>query len=372
MNIQSLKSILDCRIVADRLGISQENCFKGHDTRSGKSFKLHKDYFICWNCGVKGDAIKLVQDVKNIEFKQALHWLTQQFAPYLLDETKPVDNTQDILFKVIELSKIAWEKHPNKKRMQDYLIQKRGFIPTEIGFADPKIKDKLLEKYSVKELKQAKVLGETENFYIAGRIILPVYYKDRLLGYVARSLDGKHPKTINNINADYNSFMYSLNVGKSICVCEGDLDTLKVQLAGYNSCGLLGLHISQERLELFKPFEEINLFLDQDSAGDKGVCKFFFEAMKIKELRAKPIYVCKLPYNKKDPCDCTIEEIRQAFERRESIVAYAVKVCLPNETGQALWKAHEFLNNIHDELTRTFVEDVVRVELAKISKGGMK
>jgi DNA primase catalytic core len=91
--------------VADKLGLElhkegkkyQGDCPTGHASSGKRCFTVnpenkthreHSNYFYCFSCGISGDAVKLVEIVKNISNSEAIDWLLDQFN--LKDKLKKV------------------------------------------------------------------------------------------------------------------------------------------------------------------------------------------------------------------------------------------------------------------------------------------
>ena len=56
-------------------------CPTGHPSLSGSSFHITPslNLYHCWNCGIGGDNIKLVEDLKGFTFLESLSWLINTF-----------------------------------------------------------------------------------------------------------------------------------------------------------------------------------------------------------------------------------------------------------------------------------------------------
>src|SRR5260221_10963544 len=88
--------------VANRLGILEKyniqkagnsylgDCPTGHGSENHKCFGLNTEgnYFHCFHCNHAGDVISLVQLVQQVEYKQALLWLAENFQPDLVPEVQ--------------------------------------------------------------------------------------------------------------------------------------------------------------------------------------------------------------------------------------------------------------------------------------------
>jgi len=112
---------------------------------------------------------------------------------------------------------------------------------------------------------------QDNKFYIStktdlrNRIIIPFYYKQKLSGYTARSINNKKPKYITNSQP---GFVFNLDNqirNNFIILCEGPIDALLVQ-----GISILGSNISSQQLALINSLnKKIILVPDRDKAGSK-------------------------------------------------------------------------------------------------------
>lgn len=125
----------------------------------------------------------------------------------------------------------------------------------------------------------------------AYRVIIPVYYKDRLRGLVARDFAGKSRLKYKNSVGD--KIIFNLpdprHAEKGIVLVEGPFDTLAVERGAsrlrLDAGGLLGhaLTIGQEKL--LKPYKVVYLWMDPDKAGIEGVVKIAKQLQGKKKVR---------------------------------------------------------------------------------------
>ncbi len=162
---QEVKHQLNIKDVATRLGskLTQQGrntyhgtCPTGHASQSGTSFHVdtNQQVFHCFNCGIGGDVISLVEKTKGISNWESLKWLNHEYN-LKIDLGQPQHNskpTQEQIKKQEELIKRS-------------MILERIF---EIG------KEKLYTEEGKDELKyltddrgyDAGVLKNTEWFYL--------------------------------------------------------------------------------------------------------------------------------------------------------------------------------------------------------------
>jgi DNA primase len=113
----------------------------------------------------------------------------------------------------------------------------------------------------------------------AGRFVIPLHDETgQLVGYAARSLDGREPKYLFPDSAKHHFhkrfLLFNLHRVKEtapagpVVVVEGLFDCMRVTEAGLPCVGILGSALSAEQEELLcKHFRQVVLCFDGDSAG---------------------------------------------------------------------------------------------------------
>lgn len=130
--------------VTKRLGLKltrtgnslQGHCPAGHPSKNGRCFSVNTsdNYFNCFHCGQAGDLISLVKIVKEIPFKEAMSWLSDEFNVSMPADVK--DSNHDVdpefyqraaLFDAI----FEYGKHllyqPDGSDARNYLLNERGY-----------------------------------------------------------------------------------------------------------------------------------------------------------------------------------------------------------------------------------------------------
>lgn len=317
-----IKDEISIEDVADKLGLdlkkngnsSQGNCPTGHPSEHGKCFsvKSSENYFRCFSCGIAGDNIKLVEVVKNIEYKEAMEFLIKEFRPDLLEafnnngkgrKIKPEEEEKRRLLyiraglyeAIFEKGKELLFQEPGKKSLE-YLQTARGYSIENIKKMEwiywPKeesMKEYLYKKFPQVNRKIIQTLPLTGHYGDNFRLAFP--YRDRrkvITGFVKRATepkgltiktyDGKiHEKvrfdsTIGTSKEDLFN-LWQCRGQKEIVIVEGYPDTLYFQTQGLNNITAIGqgniskTHISG--LESFKVERAIIAF-DNDPPDEKG------------------------------------------------------------------------------------------------------
>lgn len=118
---------------------------------------------------------------------------------------------------------------------------------------------------------------------LAGRLAMPIHDGEgTLIGYAGRALDGGEPKYLlpsSEAHGFYKShLLFNLHRVltaprrvRTVAVCEGFFDCMRLAEAGFPTVGLMGSSISDEQVKLLRAyFRFVALVLDGDAAGKQG------------------------------------------------------------------------------------------------------
>lgn len=126
------------------------------------------------------------------------------------------------------------------------------------------------------------------------RIVIPVYYQDKLEGIVARAfVQDLEPKYRNSLG---NKTLYNVpKTQKKVAVLsEGAFDALAIERAVepvMDSMAVLGHSLTERQLELLKDYEQVILWTDPDAAGVEGLLRMGPQVLSLK----KPAVFCVVP-----------------------------------------------------------------------------
>ena len=285
------------------------------------SFYVHpqKGFFKCFSSGETGDAISFVQKVENLDFQEALEFLSQRFGIPLRyekgDPAKPfVKSIRAELHSINEEAK-KWfmlklrEDSAESKVAWEYWLEERKFDqPTAeafgIGYAPTnefELADYLLQKNFTKEVlskaglfrervRQGKLVSSFQ-----GRLMIPIYEKlGRICGFTARKLsvtpewgDKKAPKYINSPETTIfqkSQILFNLHLankalkaGQDFILVEGQLDAIRCYIEGFETViAPQGTAFTASQAGLLKKSNprSIICLLDGDEAGRKAGLKY--------------------------------------------------------------------------------------------------
>jgi len=151
MKFQEVKSLVNLKDVATRLGASltkqsgntyQGTCPTRHTSTSGKSFHIDmkQGLFHCFNCGIGGDVISLVEEVNGLSKWDSLKWLNEEFDLKVdlgeqqqyskptseeIQEQREARERSIVIEKIYQIGKQKLYEEEGKEALQ-YLTDKRG------------------------------------------------------------------------------------------------------------------------------------------------------------------------------------------------------------------------------------------------------
>lgn len=304
---------------------------------SKPSLKLYPQTysFYCFSAGRGGDVIKFYQDLKNIDFKTALHQLSERLG---IDAAKTLPSINDELvkykFKLTESEQECFEERAailqyefgmkqdeaeqvaknqiyfdriSMRKMiykdlathcgdieaaaLDYLTgPTRGLTAKTIRHFGlfcisntTKTEKYLRENYSKDDLTLAGLLNEKGNFVFSmNTLIIPYYEKGEIVYLRARAL--ANDSTAHKYIGLYNStgditakrifnidVLDKIGIGNKLLICEGEFDTMIAIQNGYNAVGIPGVNNAPTNLKTMVKDFNITIAFDNDVAGKKGM-----------------------------------------------------------------------------------------------------
>jgi DNA primase len=269
--------------VASRLGIrvlrgNKAMCFGGHDKLTPSlSFQRTKNFWKCFGCERGGNAINLVMDVLNCDFKGSLSWFQKNFALPLRKSTrhrygrqkKPTKQVLEHPASLMELSRVVHEVSPDPE-LYSWFMGKCGPASQPAGLeylGNHGISVDVANRFGLRELRiPSRALSSlvrkwgTARVYRSGiavgderslkalmwrsyALLFPFYVKGVLSFIQGRQFQGA-PKYLNPrgipkplFNADR---IGSLRPGSLVCICEGASNALSLETRGVPAVGVLG------------------------------------------------------------------------------------------------------------------------------------
>lgn len=277
------------------------------------SFKVDKrgNHCYCYGCGKGGDAIGLVQEVRNLSFPDAVRWLASSFhlpqPPRNSDETSPEDKRKGVMrWAHAEAVKFheaqLWSPQAvGADKARDYLLKERGFSEAilrkfNIGFA-PRDKGpfldalgqqfnwKLLEEAGLMRSSPAKQNAEKMAWYpfFFNRVMFPIRStRGTTIGFGARKLEGDGAKYVNSPDTPIyhkRQVLYGLyesleapargEEARTLRVTEGYTDVLRSHEVGLGrTVAPCGTAFTEEQANIcYRYADHLVFYFDGDRAG---------------------------------------------------------------------------------------------------------
>lgn len=189
-----------------------------------------------------------------------------------------------------DVVRISMEERP--PQFYEYLHDQRGLTDETIdryrlGWAPRNLQDRLLERWKMRDLEQAGLLGEHNYPLFWDRVMIPYYQGGRLVSLRGKQIGGG---MLQVKDADLRLFGGDdLEGHKDVYLCEGEFDAMLLNQMGYAAAGLPGAMSYQELWgNQFSGATRIFVCLDADDAGRKG-------ALRVKDHLGNKVRVVELP-----------------------------------------------------------------------------
>lgn len=283
------------------------NCPTGHRSQGGKCFSVNTEghYFTCFNCGVAGDAVDLVQLVEGLELREAMRWIAERVGRDLLawlDGDKKVERPERKAYYqraglydlVFAYGKEVLYQEEGKDGLE-YLVYEWGYPIDKLKESDwiyfppdQRIKDHLrkVQPEAGEQIKALKLQG-----YFGDNFRLAYPHRDRrgtITGFLKTTTRGKGIEITTHDGKKHQGIRWdsTLETGKEglfnlhaargekgIILVEGYPDALCLSALGFKGVVAAGKGpLSRTHIESLKAqgVETATLCFDNDHGDDKG------------------------------------------------------------------------------------------------------
>ena len=390
------------------------------------SFYVHPDkgFFKCFSTGEGGDCYSFIMKIENLEFYEAVEFLSQKFnIPIQYENSKLDPKEQSIRKQAYEINALAAEwfhhhliKSDQAEAIRTYWTEQRQFdlsIAREhlIGYAPPQpnaLASFLQKKqYSIEALKASGLFFfndretriERLKCRFRGRLMIPIRdLNARVVAFTARQLeqtpldDPSHkakyvnsPETLlfhkSKILFGMDHARKHLQKDPQFLMVEGQLDAIRCWSVGLDTAiAPQGTAITEEQLLLIRRYEpsRVDCLLDGDSAGRKAALRTLPLTFKV----GLEFQYLKLP-EKVDPDDLLRKEGVQAIEalRQNSIgpIELLLEEALPKgkesttqEKLNATQQVFELINHLKSDIAQEDylkkVSKIIQISTANLFK----
>jgi DNA primase len=307
------------------------------------SFSVSPDrgFYYCFGCQRGGDAIKLVSELKNFSFVDAVSYLAERNGVDLEFEgvadpgaARERSSRRRAIHKALAAAAVYYHKYLLKSRSSEaenarnYLKSRSLEYSTieefRLGYAPPRgvggfagVAARL--GFERKILDAAGLLSARGGERFSGRITFPISdRRGRIVGFGARALGDDHPKYLNSPETEIfnkRDLLYgfpqvsdAVRKERAALIVEGYTDVLMLYQSGIkNAVATLGTATTPAHLRTLSGYaDRIYVLFDPDAAGERAIER---AAATAAELRLD-LRVLRLP---EDPADWLLEHPPEEF-----------------------------------------------------------
>ncbi|MGI9121587.1 MAG: DNA primase [Rubrobacter sp.] len=296
---------------------------------------------ITHNCQRGGDAIKLVMDLKSLEFAEAVSYLADRSGVELQfegggdpDAARERSLRRRQIHRALAAAAVYYHKYllrsqtPEAQQARHYLrdrqIQASTIEEFRLGYAPPRGTSGFVSAAGGLDLDRrildaAGLLSPRGGERFAGRITFPISdRRGRIVGFGARTLGDDQPKYLNSPETEIfnkRDLLYgfpqvseAIRKERAALVVEGYTDVLMLYQSGIeNAVATLGTATTPGHLRMLSGYaDRIYVLFDPDAAGERAIERAAATAADLKlDLR-----VLRLP---EDPADWLLEHSPEEF-----------------------------------------------------------
>ncbi|GAB56659.1 DNA primase [Glaciecola punicea ACAM 611] len=308
--------IVDSRVKLKKAGRNYQACCPFHNEKTPSfSVSQEKQFYYCFGCGAKGNAISFIMEYERLDFVEAVEDLAKQYGlevprekggTPLKSQEQRNEREQDyeLMGKVARYFEYQLKHHKNAPQIIDYL-KNRGLSGKVvkhwgIGYA-PQEWDALLSKFgndapAVERLLALKVVNQNDNKrrydFFRHRVMFPIHDKrGRVVAFGGRIIDDEGPKYLNSPETRifHKSYeLYGLYQSRQanrklerLMVVEGYMDVVALSQFGIDySVAALGTATTPDHIQtLFKSTSEVVCCYDGDRAGREAAWRALENAL---------------------------------------------------------------------------------------------
>jgi DNA primase len=324
-----------------------------------------KGFYYCFGCQRGGDAIKLVMDLKSLEFAEAVSYLADRAGVELQFEdggdpgaARERASRRREIHRSLAAATVYYHKYlltsktTEAQRARRYLeeryIQRSTIEEFRLGYAPPRGVAGFAGVAGRFELDRgvldaAGLLSPRGGERFAGRITFPISdRRGRIVGFGARTLGDAQPKYLNSPETEIfnkRDLLYgfpqvseAIRKERAALVVEGYTDVLMLYQSGIqNAVATLGTATTPGHLRMLSSYaDRIYVLFDPDVAGERAIQRAAATAADLKlDLR-----VLRLPA---DPADWLLEhspeEFGEMLKGAVPVLEYSIKRIVARTRG---------------------------------------
>ena len=349
-----------------RAGADYVACCPFHNEKT-PSFHIHpaQGFYKCFGCGEKGNAFTFLMKQEGLTFVEAAKKLAKQCGVEIKESNDPrAERRRRLYALMLELAQFyhrCLKQTKEAKLARDYLQSRDlgdaaqeefliGYAPIgsavilkwaeKTGYAVDELEEAGVIKFTAQPNVQGGGVPDARDYYhrFSGRLMFTIRDKlGRVVAFSGRQLveNKKAGKYVNSpetpiFKKSQVLFGFDRAAGhivkaphREIICCEGQIDTIRLHLAGFNTAvASQGTAFTEEHAEMVKKVADAALLMyDDDAAGHKATVKVAALLL----ARELPVRVVSLP-DGDDPDSYLRKHGAAALQRRidaaESIVSF--------------------------------------------------
>lgn len=295
-------------------------CCAIHGGNNPNAFIWNKEnnlwYCHTGDCG-GGDALELIRKIEDISFKDAIFTAANIFDLNINGMSVPTSRDR------LKIEQNKWLKKMEKENKLKQPIEEYKLPYTKYHDSSPffnRFSQNIIDFYGAKFC----TLFPLEESLLKDKMVIPLYKNGIIVGVSLRDMHNGFPKWIHqpkgikvsNFLYNYDNAVAAIDRGvEEIILTEGIFDVWAYHRIGIdNVVAIFGSNISTVQIEeILKLNVSVTLSFDADDAGKKATEKAIL-ALKNKTILKK----IELPEGY-DPCDCTENELLNAYLKRQVI-----------------------------------------------------
>lgn len=363
------------------------------------------------NCQRGGDAIKLLMDLKGLDFAEAVSYLADRSGVELqyegggdADAAKKQAGRRKSIHKALAAAAVYYHKYllksqtPEAEQARDYLKGRKISLSTieefRLGYA-PRGASGFLQparRLGIERtvLDAAGLLSSRGGERFAGRITFPISdRRGRIVGFGARTLGDAQPKYLNSPETEifnkrdllygFPQVAQAVNRERAALIVEGYTDVLMLYQSGIkNAVATLGTATTPGHLRLLSSYvDRIYMLFDPDAAGEKALERADVTVREVERsgggntvsaaTKLKlDLRVLRLP---EDPADWLLEhsadEFRALLSNATTLLEYLFRRRVERARGAGAAERSRMMSEIQDVIGRiddpVFYRDALRV-----------
>ena len=294
----NIVDVINARVPLKKAGRDYQACCPFHNEKTPSfTVALQKQFFYCFGCGAKGDALGFLMDYEHLSFVDAVEKLAEESSLSVeyeqFDEVK--EKKQKDLHDLLEETALLYEKNlfsDTGKSACSYLVERQVDKETaaffRLGYSQfgNHLQSYFGSEINPSDLEKSGLLARGDSgLYdqFRDRLMFPIRdQRGRVVGFGARALGDAMPKYLNSRETETFSKRYILyglyetlqtvRHIDSLIVVEGYMDVIALQQSGINGAvAALGTAFTPEHLALAKKYtKKIFICFDGDNAGKKA------------------------------------------------------------------------------------------------------